>query len=81
MFHWDSPAAEAGVGILPLNLPEVIRRLCEAQGVTFFDLTPCLQANSRRTGELLFNPLIDNHLNNAGSRVVAEALAQELVGK
>jgi len=76
-FRWGSSAEEDSVGVLPLELPEIMRLQCEGRGIAFYDLTAALHIDT--SGELLFNAVVDSHLNRQGSEAVAHFLAQRLV--
>jgi hypothetical protein len=78
LFRWEPPSEEASVGVLPVNPPEAVRLLCEREGISFCDLTPGLKMKSQGGEQLLFNMLVDSHLNAVGSQTVAEILAREL---
>ena len=59
------------------DLPQYIAKRSSAEGVRFIDLTPNLVEASRR-GLLTFNPMWDTHLNQRGSRNVADTITDAL---
>lgn len=60
----------------PTDLPEFIGGLSEQHGINFIDLTPALTRETDRTNQLLYNSLLDSHLNSRGSMVVGQELAR-----
>lgn len=62
----------------PTDLPEFVAGLCGRYGIEFIDLTPALLRETGPNRPLLFNPVLDTHLNAAGSAVVAEELARRM---
>ncbi|MDQ3817090.1 MAG: SGNH/GDSL hydrolase family protein [Acidobacteriota bacterium] len=62
----------------PTDLPGLVEELATKNGLKFINVTPAL-VKAARDGVLTFNPIWDTHLNRAGSRVVAEAIAGELI--
>lgn len=69
----DGPAAwETGP---PSDLASYVAGQCAETGVEFLDLTPALVAETRRTRALLYNGMVDTHLNDRGAAVVARELA------
>jgi hypothetical protein len=62
----------------PTDLPELIARFAASHGIDFMDLTPAIASAKDSTGEFLYNTIYDTHLNEAGSSVVAEALAERI---
>jgi hypothetical protein len=62
----------------PTDLPDLIARFAASHGIEFVDLTPAIAAAMDSTGEFLYNSIYDTHLNEAGSSVVADALAERI---
>src|SRR5690606_35745366 len=62
----------------PTALPDLIREGCERHGIDFIDLTPVLTEAARDRGELVYNPIVDTHLNARGAELVAGELARRL---
>jgi hypothetical protein len=62
----------------PTDLPAFMGELAAKHGVRFVDLTGVLTEETRRTRELLHNPIYDTHINARGSAVVAAELARHL---
>lgn len=60
----------------PTDLPEVISQLCDQYGINFIDLTPTLVRETDRTKQLLYNSILDGHLNSHGSLIVGRELAR-----
>ena len=57
----------------PGPLGDQLSRLCETRQLTFLDATAVLQ-RSAAAGEIPYNTVFDTHLNERGSRLVAELL-------
>jgi hypothetical protein len=62
----------------PTDLPSMMGRLAARHGIRYLDLTPALVNETKVSGELLYNSILDSHLNARGSFVVAEELARHL---
>lgn len=62
----------------PTDLPDYLRELSAQHGIRFLDVTPDLVRETREQGRLLFNALIDSHLNAAGADVVARCMAKTM---
>lgn len=62
----------------PTDLPAVIANGCRSYGIEFRDLTPCLVAETSRSGEAPYSGLYDLHLNARGAAAVAEELTRWL---
>ena len=60
----------------PTDLPDLISEFCHKYGIKFVDLTPALVAETRKNMHLLYNSVLDSHLNAMGSSVVASELAR-----
>ncbi len=75
VFNPDTPRRH--VEWKPNQLPQHIERLCQTHGIRFIDLTPALIEQTDRE-QMTYNPLWDTHLNQHGSQVVAETLAEHL---
>jgi hypothetical protein len=63
----------------PGSLPAHMRSLCEKRGIRFVDACPVLRSAAEK-GTLVYNPILDTHLNQEGSRLVGELLAKSLGG-
>lgn len=61
----------------PGSLPEHVRNLCEKLGIAFVDTCPALRSAAEK-GTLVYNPILDTHLNAKGSRIIGELLAKHL---
>ncbi len=61
----------------PTTLPEFMRAECAARGIAYIDTCVRLRAAAEQ-GTLVYNPILDTHLNAAGSRIVGEVMAEEL---
>ena len=61
----------------PTTLPDFMRAACVERGITFIDTCAALRA-SAEAGGLVYNPILDTHLNAAGSRIVGEVLSAAL---
>ncbi len=61
----------------PGTMPAHVRAMCEKRGITFIDACPVLRA-AAEAGTLVYNPILDTHLNREGSRLVGELLAKSL---
>ncbi|MCP5517197.1 MAG: hypothetical protein H7A45_08075 [Verrucomicrobiales bacterium] len=59
----------------PTDLPDYLRERSVRHGLRFLDVTPDLVRETAESGRLLYNPVIDSHLNAAGAEVVARAMA------
>ena len=57
--------------MVPTDLPGLISDLCNQYGIKFIDLTPALVAETWENMHLLYNPILDSHINAMGSEVVA----------
>jgi hypothetical protein len=64
----------------PNDLPELISELCDKYGIKFIDLTPAFLAETAKNMHLLYNPILDSHINAQGSEIVARELARHLEG-
>ena len=62
------------VAFEPTDLPDFVAELARGHGITVVDATPALVAEAQ-AGVLPFNAIFDTHLNPAGHRAVAKALA------
>ena len=62
----------------PSDLPQAISEISDRYGIDFIDSTAALVEETNRSGELLYNPISDTHLNSRGSLVVAKELAGHL---
>lgn len=60
----------------PAELPELVAQACERHDIRFIDLTPTLVEAAQIHGELVFNSLLEIHLNARGSERVGLELAQ-----
>jgi hypothetical protein len=82
VLHGQLRPAESGPGTRrienPSRMPDWIAEGCRKYGIRFIDLTPALALESERSGELVYNPLYDIHLNARGSAVVGRILARAL---
>jgi lysophospholipase L1-like esterase len=63
---------------MPTDLPDLIARFAASHGIDFVDLTPAIATAKDSTGEFMYNSIYDTHLNEAGSSVVADALAERI---
>jgi hypothetical protein len=63
----------------PNDLPQLLEDLCRQHQVRFIDLTPSLKDHVESTRSSPYNRLYDSHLNAAGSRCIAQALAAALL--
>lgn len=64
----------------PNDLPELISEFCGKYGIRFIDLTPSFIAETTKNMHLLYNPILDSHINAQGSEIVARELARHLEG-
>ena len=82
VLHGRVEAVEAhreGGGLwIPTRFPEVIAEGCMRHGIEFIDLTPPLRRAAQERGELVYNSMIDVHLNAKGSMLVGETLVRRL---
>jgi len=62
----------------PSDLPELIAELCSRFGIGFIDLTTALAHETKSSGNLQFNSMLDTHLNASGSLIVAVELAKAI---
>ena len=62
----------------PTDLPEAVAEIAKTYGIRFIDLTPALVDETRSSGRLVYNSILDSHLNALGSRIVAQELAQQM---
>jgi hypothetical protein len=62
----------------PTRLPEWVAERCQRHGIRYVDLTPGLLHAARDRGELVYNPIVDIHLNSRGAAIVARELANAL---
>ena len=62
----------------PSDFPQIMSALSRRYGIDFIDMTPVLVEETKRSGELLYSPMYDTHLNSRGSLVVAKELARNL---
>lgn len=74
------PTRDGGELWEPNRFPEVMAEGCRRHGIEFIDLTPALRRAAQDRGELVYNPLIDVHLNARGSVVVGEVLVERFAG-
>ena len=74
----DNASAEARAW-KPGSLPAHVRTLCEKRGIRFIDECPVLRSAAEQ-GTLIYNPILDTHLNREGSRLVGGLLAKSLAG-
>jgi hypothetical protein len=65
----------AGSGLLWMN--DMMKKICEAHGAGFLDLTPLMEDDYRVRGKK-FNSEIDGHWNEYGHRFVANAVLDYL---
>ncbi|SKB07439.1 hypothetical protein SAMN02745166_04695 [Prosthecobacter debontii] len=61
----------------PGTLPEFVQALCQKHGVSFINTYPTLREAAEK-GTLVYNPILDTHLNQEGSRRIGELLASQL---
>lgn len=61
----------------PGSLPEYVRNMCEKRNIRFISAYPALRL-AAEAGTLVYNPILDTHLNREGSRLVGELLAKSL---
>lgn len=61
----------------PGSLPAHVRAMCGKRGIQFIDACPVLR-EAAESGTLVYNPILDTHLNREGSRLVGELLAKSL---
>jgi hypothetical protein len=64
----------------PNDLPALISEFCDKYGIKFIDLTPAFMAETKKNMHLLYNPILDSHINARGSELVARELARHLDG-
>jgi hypothetical protein len=64
---------------VPGDLPDWVRERCKRLGIGFVDACPALREAAER-GVLVYNPILDTHLNAEGSRIVGQVLAAALKG-
>ena len=64
---------------VPGDLPDWVRERCKRLGIRFVDACPALREAAER-GVLVYNPILDTHLNAEGSRIVGQVLAAALRG-
>ncbi len=62
----------------PTRLPSLVAAGCQKEGIRFIDLTPPLREAAEARGELVFNSMIDTHLNARGAAIVGRTLAKSL---
>ncbi|HEY1050578.1 MAG TPA: hypothetical protein VGE39_12505 [Prosthecobacter sp.] len=77
LVKFDTNADEASRQWQPGSLPEHLKQLCENHGIRFADACPVLRQAAEK-GTLVYNPILDTHLNAEGARLVGELLAKEL---
>lgn len=65
---------------IPGDLPAWMRDRCEQEGIRFIDACPALREAAER-GVLVYNPILDTHLNVQGSQIVGRVLADALAGE
>lgn len=61
----------------PGSLPDHVRAICDRLGIRFIDACGVLRT-AAESGVLVYNPILDTHLNREGSRLVGELLAKSL---
>lgn len=61
----------------PGSLPEHVQNLCDKHGIRFVNACPELRKAAEK-GTLVYNPILDTHLNATGSRIIGELLAKHL---
>ena len=66
----------------PTGLPQLISELSDQNGIKFIDLTPALVEETRNKGKphLVYNSILDTHINSIGSLVVGKKIARQLSG-
>lgn len=77
LVRFDENAPTEGRDWTPGSLPAFVRSFCEKRGARFIDACPALREMAAQ-GVLVYNPILDTHLNRAGSRLVGELLAKAL---
>jgi hypothetical protein len=64
----------------PTRFPEVMAEGCRRRGIEFIDVTPALRLAAQDHGELIYNPILDEHLNTRGSLIVGRTLVEYFAG-
>lgn len=77
LVRFDGNADPAARDWVPGSLPAWMRQFCQAQGIRFLDACPVLRQSAEK-GVLVYNPILDTHLNAEGSRLIGELLAKHL---
>ncbi len=80
LLEFTEHAAEPLSDWEPTDLPEYLQELAQSHGIRFLDLTPALIRETRVSNRILFNTMVDSHLNGEGAAVVAEELRAALGG-
>lgn len=75
--RFDSNADPHARDWKPGSLPAYVRSLCETADVHFIDACPPLRQAAEK-GVLVYNRILDTHLNAEGSRLIGELLAKHL---
>lgn len=78
LLEFPAGTAESIRNWTPTDLPDHLRELSLERGIRFLDVTSALGRATRDQGRLLFNPIVDTHLNAEGAAIVAATMAEAM---